>query len=402
MSREVPEGWQHAPLGDVFDVNWGDTSITKSSYSSEGYTAFSASGPDGLLPSFQYQENGVVVSAIGARSGRCFYATGKWTAIKNTLILRNNSKIDFSLEFAFHLLNDPAKWPVEGGAQPFIGLKKARASIFCWPPVAEQRCIAEILSSVHDAIQATQAVIEQTRKVKQGILQRLLSKGIGHNHFKLSDAGQVPQSWRVVRIAEVATAKGGKRMPKGHPFASGPTPHPYIRVSDFKNGTISSRNLMYVFPETQKEIKNYTISSSDVYISIAGTIGLSGTIPSEFNGAQLTENAAKLVVMNPQELDYRFLAHLMQSEIIQRQILSAKGIGGGVPKLALFRIEQMFMPLPPIEEQIAIVKFARVIDSEVKAQENILSRVLSIKSALMSDLLTGRRRVSTDLALAAE
>ena len=270
------------------------------------------------------------------------------------------------------------------------------------PPLAEQRRIAEILSSVDEAIQATQAVIEQTRKVKDGVLQRLLTKGIGHTHFKVSDAGLLPQSWKVVRIAEVATAKGGKRMPKGRPFASEPTPYPYIRVSDLKNGTISSSNLMYVLPEDQKEIKSYTIASNDVYISIAGTIGLSGTIPPELDGAQLTENAAKLVIKNQRELDHEFLARLMQSETIQRQIVSAKGIGGGVPKLALFRIEQMFIPLPPIDEQIEILKFARVIDAEIESQENILSRVLSIKSALVSDLLTGRRRVSASLPLAAE
>jgi type I restriction enzyme S subunit len=65
------------------------------------------------------------------------------------------------------------------------------------PPLSEQKKIAAILSSVDEAIASTQAVIDQTRKVKQGLLQQLLTCGIGHTKFKESVIGKIPETWEV-------------------------------------------------------------------------------------------------------------------------------------------------------------------------------------------------------------
>ena len=74
------------------------------------------------------------------------------------------------------------------------------------------------------------------------------------------------------------------------------TNHPYIRVTDFNDkGTVDINNVQFITDDIYEQIKNYTISSSDLYISIAGTIGKSGIIPKELDGANLTENACKLV-----------------------------------------------------------------------------------------------------------
>ena len=264
---------------------------------------------------------------------------------------------------------------------------------FLCPPLPEQRRIAEILTSVDEAIAATEALIEQTKRVKQGVLRQLLTRGIGHTRLKQTEIGEIPEGWEVLRIGDIARVKGGKRMPKGRPFADHPTKYPYIRVSDFEDGSVSTKTLMYVLPEDQIEIKNYTISSKDLYISIAGTIGLVGKIPEMLDGAQLTENAAKIVITNKSlKLDYLNLA--MEYEGTQRQILSAKGVGGGVPKLALFRIEDILVPVPPANEQLEIAKVIQSAAASEAACRSQLDQLSSLKSALMSDLLTGRKRVT--------
>ena len=88
----LPKGWQAKRLGDVAEVKWGNTSITKAAYVGEGYPAISATGIDGFLKHYEHDCEAVVVSAIGARCGKCFFTSGKWTAIKNTLVLflKNN------------------------------------------------------------------------------------------------------------------------------------------------------------------------------------------------------------------------------------------------------------------------------------------------------------------------
>jgi type I restriction enzyme, S subunit len=74
-------------------------------------------------------------------------------------------------------------------------------------------------------------------------------------------------------------------------------------------------------PETRESIKRYTISANDVYISIAGTIGLTGRIPHELEGANLTENAAK-IVMQASNVDSSFVMFYLASDLAQREIKS--------------------------------------------------------------------------------
>ncbi len=81
----IPKGWRVDKLGNVANVSWGDTNTTKKSYTESGHTAFSAKGPDGYLPYHDYDQVGVVVSAIGANSGMTWLAQGKWSCIKNTI-----------------------------------------------------------------------------------------------------------------------------------------------------------------------------------------------------------------------------------------------------------------------------------------------------------------------------
>ena len=80
------------------------------------------------------------------------------------------------------------------------------------PPLPEQKKIAEILGSVDEAIQATQAVIDQTRKVKQGLLRRLLTRGIGHTRFKQTEIGEIPEEWKVRSVGQLFEVQLGKML----------------------------------------------------------------------------------------------------------------------------------------------------------------------------------------------
>ena len=121
----VPRGWTYRPFGDVADINWGDTNTTKASYVQDGFTAYSASGADGLLPGFDFDRTGVVVSAIGANAGVTWLAYGKWSCIKNTLRFWANAS-GLSTEFLFYSTDGREKWPQRGSAQPFISEGDAR------------------------------------------------------------------------------------------------------------------------------------------------------------------------------------------------------------------------------------------------------------------------------------
>ena len=83
------------------------------------------------------------------------------------------------------------------------------------PPIQEQKKIVAILCSVDDAIQATQAVIDQTRRVKQGLLQQLLTRGIGHTRFKQTEIGEIPQSWELTTLGKITNKNSLQTGPFG-------------------------------------------------------------------------------------------------------------------------------------------------------------------------------------------
>lgn len=122
----VPHGWIIKALGEVADLNWGDTNTTKASYISRGFTAYSASGADGYLPTFDFDRTGVVVSAIGANAGVTWLAHGKWSCIKNTLRFWATDA-EVSTEFLYFATFGRERWPQRGSAQPFISQGDARA-----------------------------------------------------------------------------------------------------------------------------------------------------------------------------------------------------------------------------------------------------------------------------------
>lgn len=143
----LPTSWQWCPLEELLDVNWGNTSLTKSSYSENGVIAFSAAGPDGFISHAEFNCEGVVISAIGARCGRCFAANGKWTAIKNTMTVvpYDGTSSDVNMKFILVALSLPETFPRRGGAQPFLSLGDVRAALIPLPPVAEQhRIVAKV------------------------------------------------------------------------------------------------------------------------------------------------------------------------------------------------------------------------------------------------------------------
>lgn len=175
--------------------------------------------------------------------------------------------------------------PYVGGASyPAItdgDLKKALIPI---PGVEEQTRIVEKLDALLTRIDTAIELLQESVTLKSSLLQSALD-------------GQFAAITERMTIESLAEVKGGKRLPKGEKLSNEVTEHPYIRVADFTDkGTIDLSDIKYISKEIHEQIKRYVISKNDLYISIAGTIGKTGFVPPELDGANLTENAAKLVI----------------------------------------------------------------------------------------------------------
>lgn len=194
--------------------------------------------------------------------------------------------------------------------------------------------------------------------------------------------------WALKTLGDVADVKGGKRVPKGYRLQSEPTKHPYVTVSDFTDdGTIDTSTIRYVSNEVFEQIKRYTISSSDLYLSIAGTIGKTGYVPPELDGASLTENACKLVLRPG--IDRDFIYYFTKSDDFTRQAGNNTRIAAQ-PKLALDRLKTITLPIPSsLSEQQRIVgildeAFEGIARAKANAEQNLQNARALFESHLQS------------------
>ena len=302
---------------------------------------------------------------------------------------------------------------VTGTAQPKMNQEKMNSILLAIPPVKEQHRILEKMSKVdafvdkyaslqtkldsldnsvyellrksilQEAIQGKlvpqiakegtaqelleQIKVEKEKLVKEGKLKKsvlndsVIFRGDDNKYWEKSGDSIVcideeipfgiPSSWSWCRLGNIASVKGGKRIPVGEKLTTENTGHMYIRVADMKENTVKTDDIHYISESIYQKIKSYTISTEDLYITVAGTIGSVGEIPKVFDNANLTENADKIVFRG---ICKKFLMYCLLSNFVQSQIKKCT-TKVGQPKLAIVRIEDLLIPLPPIKEQYRIV-----------------------------------------------
>ena len=259
------------------------------------------------------------------------------------------------------------------------------------PPITEQQRIVDRIESLFtkldEAKQKAQDALDNFETRKAAILHKAFTGELTAQWRKERGVGM--ESWENLKIGTYAQVKGGKRLPKGHKLVTERTAHPYLRIADFGDGTINDSDLHYITEDTFSQIKNYIINKEDVYISIVGSIGKAGVIPESLNGANLTENAARIISSRtlPRYLS-SFLSSPKAQNDIQNRIRSAT-----LGKLSLLNIKDIETPVPSIEEQTEII---RILDNLLakeqqakEAAEGVLEQIDLIKKAILARAFRG-------------
>lgn len=239
----------------------------------------------------------------------------------------------------------------------------------------EQNRIVAILDKAFTAIDKAKANAEKNLANAKELFESYLN-GIFENPGK---------DWEKKVIDEIAVVRGGKRVPKGYKLETSRTEHPYITVADFTDdGTVDTNNLKYISSNVFKQIKRYTITNNDLYISIAGTIGKTGIIPKELNGANLTENACKLILKDG--LNKYFLYYFTITAGFIRQAGLNTRIAAQ-PKLALKRLKTIKINIPSLKEQSVIIGDIQNFQTESKKLEEIHQQKITTLDELKKSIL---------------
>jgi type I restriction enzyme S subunit len=259
------------------------------------------------------------------------------------------------------------------------------------PPLAEQRKIAEILGSVDEAIAATQAVIDQTRRVKQGLLQQLLTRGIGHTRFKQTEIGEIPESWEVVELEKLTECITKGESPRWQGFEYQQEGILFVTSENVRDRFLDLENPKFIPAEFGEKLRRSRLVSGDVLVNIVGaSIGRASLY--ERNDVANVNQAVAVVrpiraKVLPRLLLEAIYATRGQAYLGLNQVESAR------PNVSLTSLRNFPMIVPPITEQQKIVEIAEGVDAVIEAGTEKLHQFHRLKSGLMSDLLTGRVRV---------
>ncbi|MBE9571017.1 MAG: restriction endonuclease subunit S, partial [Proteobacteria bacterium] len=252
------------------------------------------------------------------------------------------------------------------------------------PPLSEQRCIAEILDTIDEVIQKTEALISKLKAMKQGLLHDLLTRGLDKNgklrdpkahpkQFKDSSLGRMPNEWQVGSINNLAINCDGRRIPlkqadrdKRHGI------YPYYGAS----GIIDW-------------IDDYLFDGDYVLLGEDGENVVSRELPLAFRapGKFWVNNHAHVFEPRP-GVDIRYLTELLEYTNYNKIFL-----GSAQPKLTQEGLKRLLFQIPMPSEQAMIGDRLETHDARIRTEEQYLDKLKLQKKGLMHDLLTGKVRV---------
>jgi type I restriction enzyme S subunit len=280
----------------------------------------------------------------------------------------------------------------DGGVQKFVALGTIRKLEIPLPSKGEQHKIADILTSVDNTISKTEAIIEQTEKVKKGLMQQLLTKGIGHTKFKQTEIGEIPEEWGFHKLIELTDkiTDGAHQSPKtcedGLPIAT---------VENMRDSHIDIESCRTISVEDfESLVKNSCAPDyNDVLLSKDGTIGKTLVFKQKERLVLLSSIA--IIRPNNNLLYSNYLMYYLQSDMFYWNLERLRS-GSAIKRIVLKDIKQIALPLPNIEEQMKISNILSSMDKKIINENSKLTKMQHIKKGLMQALLTGKVPVNVD------
>jgi len=361
--------------------------------------------------SFQLDDNDILIGMTGDLGKVCKISKQYLPALLNQRVGRFILKNDkLNRDFLYYILTfddfqKKLSFFFYGGAQANIRPKDIENIEIKVPSsIWEQQQIAKILNTIDKAIEQTEILAAKYQRIKTGLMQDLLTRGIdeqgdirsGDTHeFKDSPLGKFPKEWEIISLNKVLIDIEAGKSPDCPDIPAGAGQWGVLKVSAVRpEGFQANENK--VLTDSKFINPNYEVKHNDLLISRSNTKELVGIVclvkhpPPQL---LLCDKTLRLKV-NEEFASVNFLFFVLQTPYLRSQIeIHATGSSGSMKNISQETIRSFLAPLPGIAEQNRIVKLFNDIDINLSNEGKHLSKLQKIKTGLMQDLLTGKVRV---------
>ena len=267
----------------------------------------------------------------------------------------------------------------------------------------EQKKIAEIISTVDKATEQTAESIAKQQRIKAGLMQDLLTRGIDENgnlrtdqihKFKDSPLGRIPEEWEIVKVDDIAeyvgsgiTPRGGENVYEAHGVL-------FIRSQNVQFGGLELHDVAYIPERIHLLMQRSEVYENDVLLNITGaSIGRCCRMPKTDIRSNVNQHVCIVRLYDVTEAKSGLLAAIFESDIGQRQIARLNA-GGNREGLNYRQVRNFLVPWPKTPDEFdRLNETVKTIIDKIRKWQSSLEKLRAIKSGLMRDLLTGVRGV---------
>lgn len=262
-----------------------------------------------------------------------------------------------------------------GSLSPTINWTTLKLETFDLPPLDQQRRIAEILWAVDASLGANEGLESSLLEYRQSLLD-----SIAHEYSESHALAPLDSAIEQGRPICYGILMPGLGVENGIPV---------VKVRDFPDGYIREGDLLQTTPEIEAPYKRSRLKTGDLLISIRGTIGRMAEVPPSLDGANITQDTARLSISPEHNRGY--LRAVLESRFVERQIQS-RITGLAVKGINIGELRQIQIPLPARSKQDEIAgKLSAISAAQNAAAANSL-QVRSVMSASIENLLGGYSR----------
>ena len=377
-------GWQTKALGEIIRLNYGK-SLAEKKRTDGPIPVFGSNGIVGSHIDPLVNEGGVIVGRKGS-AGLVHRSQGPFFPIDTTFYITASDAPDIDLDFLFYLLKHIDLTRIRGDVGvPGLNREMAYLETIRYPSdIAEQKTIAHILSSVQQAIEAQERIIQTTTELKQALMQKLFSEGLRGEPQKETEIGLVPESWDVIKIKDHCIESAfGPRF--GSELYAVDGNILTLRTTDMESdGRINYNTAPLARIDYAKFVKHY-LQVGDLVVSRSGTCG----IASVFEGHRLPvlPGAFLIRLRMKDSVQPMFLRHYINSPIGRPYVLQLAQ--GAIQKnISGTRLGDLLIPLPSRAEQEEITVAVGMVDQKLAHHRQKLTAHQGLFSTLLHELMT--------------